>query len=109
MSGSSNSSSISLSTSRGSRKSRAKIQVVDESSQKSLKTSPELSAETKTPKSLSIVPTRINANKTVTIEAKKTKERNSMSPNMKARQKTNSSGMDILSQKEMLKFEHASI
>ena len=109
MSGSSNSSSISLSTSRGSRKSRAKIQVVDESSQKSLKTSPEQSAETKTPKSLSIVPTRINTNKTVTIDAQKTKERNSMSPNMKVRQKTNSSGMDILSPKEMLKFEHASI
>ena len=32
-----------------------------------------------------------------------------MSPNMKVRQKTNSSGMDILSPKEMIKFEHASI
>ena len=69
MPNSSNSSSISLSTSKGSRKSRAKIEVVDESSQKSLKTSPEQSAFTKTPKSLSIDPIRITANKGVTIEA----------------------------------------
>ena len=71
MPNSSNSSSISFSTSRGSRKSRAKIEVVDGSSQKSLKTSPEQSGFTKTPKSLSIDPIRINTDKGVTIEAQK--------------------------------------
>ena len=43
------------------------------------------------------------------MEAQRNKKPNSMSPNMKVRQKTNSSGMDILSPKEMIKFEHASI
>ena len=91
------------SSSRGSKPAIEKIEITPYKSQKSSR----IPSEAVTSESFNITKVQIKENTGVTKAVPATKERASLSP--KKRLKLNDSGMDILSSKEMIKFEHANI